>query len=143
MAVVIVILQAIVFQLFGIRPKTALRLCPPCFALGAASMAFAAGPLWVIIGYGPHRVLICLRESGHQRERELVRCPPRTGNHGGLFVGGGHQRRPCLLPLFGTAVYQLAPNAPMILGMITFALLSIYALTIDSPDVVVRTGETS
>ena len=33
-------------------------------------------------------------------------------------------------PLFGTAVYQLAPNAPMLIGIGIFAVLSVYALTI-------------
>ena len=142
MAIVIVILQGAVFQMVGIRPRTALRLCPPSFAIGAGILAFAMSPVWIVVGYGVIGCSFAFASPGINGSASLSVAPHEQGTMAGYISAAGTGGA-LFAPVFGTAIYQLSPNAPMLLGLVLFSILSIYALTIDSPEPTVRPGEAS
>ena len=133
MSAVIIVMQAAVFQIVGIRPKTALRLCPPSFALGAGILAFAPNPTVFVLGYAALGMAFSFAGPGINGSASLSVAPHEQGTMAGYTSAAGTLGA-LFAPVFGTSVYQIAPNAPMVLGMLVFALLSVYAFTIKGPD---------
>ncbi len=133
MSAVIIVTQAFVFQVIGIKPKTALRLCPPSFALGAGILAFAPTPTIFVLGYAAIGLAFSFAGPGINGSASLSVAPHEQGTMAGYTSAAGTFGA-LFAPVFGTSIYQLAPNAPMVLGMVVFILLSFYALTIKGPD---------
>lgn len=134
MAAVIVVLQGFVFQVMRITPRLALRLCPPSFAIGAALMAFASSPTLFIVGYGMIGCSFAFASPGISGSASLSVAPHEQGTMAGYTAAAGTGGA-LFAPVFGTSIYQISPNAPMLVGVVIFGLLSVYALTIKVPEV--------
>ena len=132
MAAVIVLLQAVVFQLVRITPRAALRLCPPCFAMGSGVIAFAPSIPYLVVGFGLIGFSFAFAGPGINGSASLSVAPHEQGTMAGYIAAAGTGGA-LFAPVFGTSIYQLAPNAPMLLGLVLFSCLSFYALTIKAP----------
>jgi MFS family permease len=133
MAAVIVVLQGFLFQVIRISPRIALRLCPPSFAIGAGLLAFAPSPTMLVIGYGMIGASFAFASPGISGSASLSVAPHEQGTMAGYTAAAGTGGA-LFAPVFGTTIYQIAPNAPMLMGMGVFTVLSIYALTIKVPE---------
>lgn len=140
MSVVIVVMQAFVFQIFRISARFALRMCPPCFALGALVMALAPSIPALIASYAVVGFAFAFAGPGINGSASLSVPPHEQGALAG-FLAAASTGGALFAPIFGTAVYQLvAPSAPMWLAVAVFSALSVYTLTIKVPVPVVTPG---
>lgn len=131
MAAVIAVLQGVVLQLVRVSPRVLLRLCAPGFAIGVATLAFAPSVPIFISGFGIMGFAFACASPGISGSASLAVAPHEQGVLAG-YIGAASTLGSMGAPLFGTSIYQIAPNAPMLAGVVIFSLLSVYALTIRS-----------
>jgi MFS family permease len=131
MAVVITLLQGLVFQIIKLSPQLLLRLCAPAFTIGIGILAFAPSVPIFISGFAMIGVAFSCASPGISGSASLSVAPHEQGILAG-YIGSASTLGAMFAPIFGTSVYQLAPNAPMLVGMVIFAILSVYALTIQA-----------
>ena len=129
MAVMITLLQGVVFQLVKLSPQLLLRLCAPAFTIGVAILAFAPNIPVFVSGFAMIGVAFSCAGPGISGSASLSVAPHEQGILAG-YIGAASTLGAMGAPIFGTTVYQLTPNAPMLVGVVIFAILSVYALRI-------------
>jgi MFS family permease len=129
MAVVITLLQGVLFQLVELSPRLLLRLCAPAFTAGVFILGFAPSIPLFMSGFALIGVAFSCASPGISGSASLAVAPHEQGVLAG-YIGAASTLGAMGAPLFGTSIYQLAPNAPMLGGIVIFAVLSLYALTI-------------
>ncbi len=129
MAVVITILQGVVFQIVTLSPHLLLRLCAPAFTVGIVVLAVAPSVPIFVSGFAMIGVAFSCASPGISGSASLAVAPHEQGVLAG-YIGAASTLGAMGAPLFGTSIYQLAPNAPMLAGIAIFAVLSVFGLTI-------------
>jgi predicted MFS family arabinose efflux permease len=132
MAVVITLIQGVLFQLIKISPQLLLRLAGPIFALGLFTMAFAPNLIVLGIGFAILGGAFACATPGINASASLAMEPYEQGAAAG-YLAAANTSGAILGPIVGTSLYKLQPNAPMIAGGILMLLVSVYAFTIPAP----------
>jgi MFS family permease len=133
MAVVITLVQGVLFQLMKISTHTLLLMCAPLFGSGLFVLAFAPNLIVLGIGFGVLGGAFACATPGINGSASQKMEPHEQGAAAG-YLSAANTSGAILGPLVGTALYKLQPNAPMITGGIIMIALSIYAFTIPAPN---------
>jgi len=132
MAVVITLVQGVLFQIIRISPRVLLRLCGPFFSASLFTMAFAPNLTVLMIAFGILGVAFSCATPGINGSASLTVEPHEQGVAAG-YLSAANTVGAILGPLLGTAIYKIQPNAPMLFGGTLFVVISIYALFIPDP----------
>jgi len=132
MAVVITLIQGVLFQLIKISPQLLLRLAGPIFALGLFIMAFSPNLVVLGIGFAILGGAFACATPGINGSASLAMEPHEQGAAAG-YLAAANTSGAILGPVVGTSLYNLQPSAPMIGGGILMLLVSVYAFTIPAP----------
>lgn len=133
MAVVITLVQGVLFQLIKISPQVLLYLAGPSFALGLFTMAFAPNLIVLGIGFGILGGAFACATPGINGSASLKMEPHEQGAAAG-YLAAANTSGAILGPIVGTSLYKLQPNAPMLAGGVLMVIVSVYAFTIPPPD---------
>ena len=134
MAIWATFFQLVVIQKLNISPKTMLRLGLPAFALAMLALLLAESIYMVWLSFSLFGIALALSNPGITGGASLMVEPHEQGALGGLFSAA-----PILGmaagPLLGSLLYEhVAATAPMVVGLIAFVLLSIYAFVLRVPE---------
>lgn len=132
MAVVITLVQGVLFQIIKISPQVLLRLCGPMYAVALFTMAFAPSLLVLGIGFALLGAAFACATPGINGCASLKMAPHEQGAAAG-YLSAANTSGAILGPIVGTLLYQLQPNAPMLVGGTLMVLISVFALTIAPP----------
>ena len=132
MAVIITLVQGVLFQMIKLSPQLLLRLCAPLFAVGLFMMAFAPSIAVLGGGFALLGVAFSCATPGINGSASLAVEPHEQGAAAG-FLSAANTSGAILGPLVGTGLYKLAPNAPMLFGALLMSVMTVYALTIPAP----------
>jgi len=132
MAIVIALLQGVLFQIIRISPPVLLRLCGPAFTIGLFTIAFAPSLLFVAIGFTCLGGAFACATPGINGSASLTVERHEQGAAAG-YLAAATTSGAILGPVVGTSLYKLQPNAPMLIGGVLMAIVSVYALTIPAP----------
>jgi len=132
MAIVITLVQGVLFQMIKVVPQTLLLLSSPLFGAGLFILAFAPNLVVLGIGFGVLGGAFACATPGINGCASQKMAPHEQGTAAG-YLSAANTSGAILGPLVGTALYKLQPNAPMIAGGIIMIALSIYAFTIPAP----------
>jgi MFS family permease len=133
MAAVITIVQGVFLQKIHVSPKILLRICGPAFSAALFMMAFANSLPMLFVGYAMLGFSFSCATPGINGSASLSMQPHEQGAAAG-FLAVGNNMGAVLGPAVGTAIYKIAPSAPMLCGAILFLGLSVYAFFIKSPE---------
>lgn len=133
MAIVITLVQGVLFQMIHISPPVLLRLCGPTFTAALLIMAFAPSPPVLMLGFAMLGISFACATPGINGSVSLTVSPDEQGIAAG-YLSASNTVGAILGPVVGTSVYQIAPNAPMLMGATLFAFISIFAFFIPRPD---------
>jgi MFS family permease len=133
MAVVITLVQGVLFQIIKISPHVLLRLCGPLFAIALFTMAFAPSLLVLGISFGLLGAAFACATPGINGSASQEMEPHEQGAAAG-YLAAANTSGAILGPVVGTSLYKLQPNAPMLVGGVLMIIISIYALTIPAPE---------
>jgi MFS family permease len=127
-------MQLVVIQKLRITPRTMLRLGLPAFALGMAALLVADTLVMVWVSFSLFGIALALANPGITGGASLMVESHEQGALGGLFSAA-----PILGmsvgPLLGSLLYErVAVTAPMVVGLVAFLLLSVYAFALKVPD---------
>lgn len=132
MAIVITLVQGVLFQIIRISPRILLRLCGPAFGAGLFTMAFAPSPPFMAAGFGILGIAFACATPGINGSASLSVEPHEQGAAAG-YLSAANTSGAILGPVLGTSLYRLQPNAPMLIGGVLMVIISLYALTIPAP----------
>jgi MFS family permease len=133
MAVVITLVQGVLFQIIKISPQLLLRLCGPLFAIAMFTMAFAPSLLVLGLGFALLGAAFACATPGINGSASLKMQPHEQGAAAG-YLSAANTSGAILGPFVGTLLYKLQPNAPMLVGGTLMLLISVYAFTIAAPE---------
>lgn len=133
MAAVIVGVQSTVLQIFRVHPRVLLRLFSPTFVLALLLMAFAPNTWVLMAGFAMLGLAFACANPGINGGASLCVEPREQGATAG-FLSASNTVGAILGPVVGTSIYQIAPNAPMLIGAAALAALSLYVFTVKIPD---------
>jgi MFS family permease len=132
MAMVIMLVQGVLFQLIKISPQTMLRTAGPAFGAGLFTMAFAPNLVVLGIGFALLGGAFACAAPGINGSASLKMEAHEQGAAAG-YLSAANTSGAIIGPVFGTALYKIAPNAPMLVGGTMMIALSIFAFTIPAP----------
>jgi MFS family permease len=132
MAIVITLVQGVLFQIIKISPQVLLRLCGPIFAISLFTMAFAPSLTILGISFGLLGGAFACATPGINGSASLKMEPHEQGAAAG-YLAAANTSGAILGPVVGTSLYKLQPNAPMLIGGILMVIISFYAFTIPAP----------
>lgn len=132
MAVVITVVQGVIFQMIRISPRVLLRLCGPAFSVALFTMAFAPSLLVLMMGFAVLGLAFACASPGINGSASLSVEPHEQGIAAG-YLAAANTLGAIFGPLLGTSIYKIQPNAPMLLGGTLFIGISIYAFFIPDP----------
>lgn len=133
MAIVITLTQGVLFQIIKPHPQTLLRMCGPAFVLALLVIAFAPNIYIMIFGYSLIGFAFSFATPGINGGASLSVEPHEQGTAAGILAAS-NTVGPILGPAFGPMLYEIAPNAPMLVGAAIFLVLSFYVMTIKIPE---------
>jgi len=133
MAVVITLVQGVLFQIIKISPHVLMLIAGPLFATGIFTMAFAPDLVILGIGFAILGGAFACATPGINGSASLKMEPHEQGAAAG-YLAAANTSGAILGPIVGTSLYKLQPNAPMLFGGVLTVLLSFYALTIPAPE---------
>lgn len=133
MAIVITLVQGVLFQMIRISPHILLRICGPAFTSALLIMAFAPSPLFLMLGFCVLGVSFACATPGINGSASLKMKPEEQGIAAG-YLAAANTVGAILGPTVGTSIYKIAPNAPMLFGATLFVFISIYAFFIPPPN---------
>jgi len=133
MAVVITLVQGVLFQIIKISPQVLLRLCGPAFGAGLFIMAFAPSLPVLGIGFALLGGAFACATPGINGSASLAMAPHEQGAAAG-YLSAANTVGAILGPVVGTSLYKLQPNAPMLAGGALMTIISVYAFTIPAPE---------
>jgi MFS family permease len=139
MAIVITLVQGVLFQIIKISPQLLLLLAGPAFSAGLFTMALAPNLIVLGIGFALLGGAFACATPGINGSASLKMEAHEQGAAAG-YLSAANTSGAILGPIVGTALYNLQPNAPMLAGGALMIIISIYAFTIPAPQ---QRGESS
>jgi len=138
MAIIITLIQGVLFQIIRISPPVLLRLCAPAFSVGMFTIAFAPSIPILAVGFACLGVALACATPGINGSTSLSVEPYEQGAAAG-YLAAATVSGAILGPIVGTSLYKLQPNAPMLFGGVLMLIMSFYALTIPRPQSLSKT----
>jgi MFS family permease len=132
MAIVITLVQGVLFQIIKISPQLLLLLAGPAFSAGLFTMALAPNLIVLGIGFALLGGAFACATPGINGSASLKMEAHEQGAAAG-YLSAANTSGAILGPLVGTALYKLQPNAPMLAGGALMIIISVYAFTIPAP----------
>ncbi|MDJ0928206.1 MAG: MFS transporter [Gammaproteobacteria bacterium] len=129
MAGVITLVQGVLLQIWRVPVRYLFRLCGPAFCAGLLLMAFATNVPMLAGGYALLGLSFAFATPGINGSASLAVEPHEQGAAAG-YLSASNTIGAIAAPLFGTSIYQIAPNAPFLFGAGLFFFISLYALTV-------------
>lgn len=129
MAIVITLIQGILFQAIKISPQVLLRICAPIFAVGFFTMAFAPTLTFLGLGFGIIGGAFACATPGINGSASLKMEAHEQGAAAG-YLSAANTTGAILGPVFGTSLYKIAPQTPLLVGGTLMLIISVFALTI-------------
>ncbi|MFQ5635589.1 MAG: MFS transporter [Gammaproteobacteria bacterium] len=133
MAVIITLVQGVLFQVIHLSPQLLLRLCAPTFAVGLFVMAASTSVVMLMAGFAILGVAFSCATPGINGSASLAVEPHEQGTAAG-YLSAANTSGAILGPLIGPFLFKLAPGAPMLVGGIVMTLVGVYALFVPAPD---------
>lgn len=133
MAGVITVVQGVLLQIWRIPPRTLLRMFGPFLFASMVTLAFADSVLMLAAGFTLLGLAFAFATPGINGSASLAMAPHEQGAAAG-YLSASNTLGAIIAPLFGTAVYQIDPSAPFLVGAAVFFVISFYALTIKVPE---------
>jgi len=138
MAVVIMLIQGVLFQIIKLSPHKLMLVAGPFFAAGVFTMALAPNLIVLGIGFALLGGSFACATPGINGAASQKMAAHEQGAAAG-YLAAANTSGAILGPLVGSALYQIQPNAPMLAGGVLMTIISVYAFTIPAP--VQRTSE--
>ncbi len=132
MAVVITLVQGVLFQIIRINPHVLMLMAGPSFAVAVLTMAFAPNLIVLGLAFAILGGSFACATPGINGSASLKMKPHEQGAAAG-YLAAANTSGAILGPVVGAALYSLQPNAPMLAGGVLMIIISFYAFTIDSP----------
>ena len=132
MAVIITLVQGVLFQMIKLSPQLLLRLCGPTFAIGLFLMAASSNVPMLMTGFAVLGLAFSFATPGINGSASQAVEPHEQGTAAG-YLSAANTSGAILGPLAGTTLYKIAPFAPMLIGGMLMVVISVYALTIPAP----------
>jgi MFS family permease len=132
MAVIITLVQGVLFQMIRLSPHLLMLLAGPLFATGVFAMALAPNLIVLGIGFAILGGAFACATPGINGCASLKMEAHEQGAAAG-YLAAANTSGAILGPLVGSALYQIQPNAPMLAGGVLMTIISVYALTIPPP----------
>ncbi|MFQ5633723.1 MAG: MFS transporter [Gammaproteobacteria bacterium] len=133
MAVVTLVVQIVVMQMWKLRPKVLLRTSYLIFATVLAVFAFSESLIMLYLSYAGMGLSFALAAPGLNAAASLAVEPNEQG-----AVAGWLSSAPSFGMVFGPAlggfVYDIAPNLPMFGGAALSVLVGLYFFFVDIPE---------
>ena len=129
MAVIITLVQGVLFQIIKISPQVLLRVCAPLFAIGFFTMAFAPTLTFLGLGFGIVGGAFACATPGINGSASLKMEAHEQGAAAG-YLSAANTTGAILGPVLGTSLYKIAPQTPLLFGGTLMLIISIFALTI-------------
>jgi MFS family permease len=133
MAIVITLVQGVLFQIIRLSPHILLRLCGPSFTCALLIMAFSPSIPFLMLGFAVLGFSFSCATPGISGSASLKMRPEEQGVAAG-YLSAANTVGAILGPVTGTSIYKIAPNAPMLVGAALFIIISIYAFFIPPPN---------
>ena len=133
MAVVTLVVQIVVMQVWKISPKVLLRIAYFIFAADLLLFASSESLILLYLSYAGMGLSFALAAPGLNAAASLAVEPAEQGAVAGL-LSSAPAFGMVFGPALGGAVYNFAPSLPMIGGAALSALIGIYFLFVDIPD---------
>jgi MFS family permease len=133
MAIVITLVQGVLFQLVKISPQILLRICAPIFALGLFTLGTAVSIPMLGFGFALIGAAFACATPGINGSASLKMAPHEQGAAAG-YLSAANTMGAILGPVFGTSLYKLGPSVPMLVGGGMMMILTIFAQTIAPPE---------
>ena len=133
MAIVITLVQGVLFQMIKISPQVLLKLSSPLFGAGLFVLAFSPNLIFLGMGFALLGGAFACATPGINGSASQKMKPHEQGAAAG-YLSAANTSGAILGPVVGTALYKLQPNAPMLFGGAVMILLSAYAFTIPDPE---------
>lgn len=132
MAVVITLIQGVLFQMIRLSPHLLMLIAGPTFALAVFILAFAPNLTVLAIGFGILGGSFACATPGINGSASLKMEAHEQGAAAG-YLAAANTTGAILGPTVGAALYSIQPNMPMLAGGGLMLLISIYAFTIPAP----------
>jgi len=129
MAIIITLVQGVLFQIIKISPQVLLRVCAPLFAIGFFTMAFAPTLTFLGLGFGIIGGAFACATPGINGSASLKMEAHEQGAAAG-YLSAANTTGAILGPVLGTSLYKIAPQTPLLFGGTLMLIISIFALTI-------------
>jgi MFS family permease len=133
MAIIITLVQGVLFQIIKTSPQVLLMICAPLFGAGLFTMAFAPNLVVLGLGFGILGASFACATPGINGCASLKMEAHEQGAASG-FLSAANTTGAILGPIFGTALYKIQPSAPLLTGGVMMIALTIYAFTIPAPE---------
>jgi len=133
MAVVITLVQGVLFQMIKLSPQLLLVLAGPLFATAIFTMAFAPNLMVLGLSFGILGGSFACATPGINGSASLKMEAHEQGAAAG-YLAAANTSGAIIGPLFGSLLYQIQPNAPMLVGGVMMIAVSIYAFSIPGPE---------
>lgn len=130
MAIVITLIQGVAFQMLHVRPGILLCCCGPAFVAALFIMSLAESTPVLVAGFAVLGIAFACATPGINGSASLAVGPQQQGAASG-YLAAANTVGAILGPLAGTSAYRIAPPAVLYAGMILFAIVSLYAFTIE------------
>jgi len=132
MALVITLIQGVLFQMIKLDPHLLMLIAGPTFALAVFILAFAPSLMVLGIGFAILGGSFACATPGINGSASLKMEPHEQGAAAG-YLAAANTSGAILGPTVGAALYNIQPNAPMLAGGALMLIVSVYAFTIDKP----------
>ncbi|MEC9375557.1 MAG: MFS transporter [Pseudomonadota bacterium] len=133
MAIIITVVQGVIFQIFRPHPRTLLRLFGPSFVIALLIIALAPNIYLLIFGYSLIGISFAFGTPGINGGLSLCVEAHEQGTAAGILAAGG-TIGPILGPALGPMLFSLSPTAPMLFGAVTFTFISFYMFSVKIPE---------
>lgn len=134
MAVWAVLMQAVVIQKLKVGAGKMLRIGCPVFVVGLACLLLANSMLLVWVAFSLFGVSMAFANAGIAGGASLSVEPHEQGAVGGMLSAAPILGM-VMGPLLGPWLFEVfGPSAPVLAGLVAFAALSVYAVTIAVPE---------
>ncbi len=132
MAVVITLMQGVVFQMRRVPPQLLLRCCGPALAASLLIMAAAHTTVVLVAGFAVLGLAFACATPGINGGASMSVEPHQQGAASG-YLAAANTVGAIFGPLVGTSIYRLGTPAVLYAGAMLFTLVSLYAFTIEIP----------
>jgi MFS family permease len=134
MAILAVLMQTIVIQVFKISARMMVRVGLPLFVAGLIALYFASSIVLLCVGFSLMGASVALANAGITGGASLSVDPNEQGSVGGLLAAAPILGM-VLGPLVGTDLFtRFGPTSPVLTSMALLVVLSLYAMTVKVPD---------